>query len=537
MGIRDRLAERWIGDKIDKLQESFRDLEDQLLLEDKEWLLMSEAAEQMSFSVEARDRIQILARTYWTKNPLAGRAVDTVANYTFGRGLSVVSDDEKINNVIKRFWKDQDNLRTFTGNQAQHMKCKELQVDGEVFFALFTNEQTGTVKIASIPAYEIRDVIRDPENRFKPMYYRRQKIARLFSFESESYESSESKSQYIRDWLNQDGEDATEEGVSIYHLKTNCLSDSKFGVSELYRAIDWLKSYNKYLENWASVAAALARFAWKKKIKGGASTISSIKSQMEDAGAPPAGSTLLENLGVDHQPIRTAGANASAADGRYLKLMICAASGIFEHYFGDPSTGNLATSTAMELPMLKMFESNQQKWIDTYSDIVQYVIERAIDAGELEGFPEEDGDAKLYYVNFTKDSKTEKVLVDDSFEVVMPPIVQKDVPALVESIVKAVTLGQAGNRSGLMPMDQAVRLVLNAFNIENPDQVIEDMDLDKQDEQAKEQEIKDKVKQEQLAQQKQVPQQPPGPQEEFEQAVVEMGHSLGALIREAGQEE
>jgi hypothetical protein len=33
---------------------------------------------------------------------------------------------------------------------------------------------------------------------------------------------------------------------------------------------------------------------------------------------------------------------------------------IFEHYLGNPLTGNLATATAMELPMLKMFEFEQQ---------------------------------------------------------------------------------------------------------------------------------------------------------------------------------
>lgn len=533
MGIRERLAERWLGDKINKLQESFQDLEDQLLLEDKEWMLLSQEDSRTSFSVDARDKIQALARTYWTKNPLAGRAVKTITNYTFGRGLSVVSDDEKINDVIKSFWKDQDNLRTFTGTQAQQTKCNELQVDGEIFFALFPNEMTGRVKIGSIPPYEIRDVILDPENRYKPLYYQRKKIGRSFDFDSESYQSSDSKAQYIPDWQNQDGDKATVDGVCIYHLKVNCLSDSKFGVSELYRSIDWLKSYNKYLENWATVAAALAKFAWKKKIKGGSSTISAIKKQMEDAGAPPAGSTILENIGVDHQPIRTAGANASAADGRYIKLMHCAASGVFEHYFGDPSTGNLATATSMELPMLKMFEGNQQLWIDTYSDITQFVIERAIDAGELNGTKVEYDDEVYYLVDFEKDGKKESVLVDDAFEVIMPPIVQKDVPALIECIVKAVTLGQAGNRNGLMPMDQAIRLVLNAFNIENPDKVIEEMELEEQQLAAKEEEIRGKVKQEQFEQEKQLEQPDENEQKRFVKSVANMEKSLEALVREA----
>src|SRR5262249_1607457 len=67
------------------------------------------------------------------------------------------------------------------------------------------------------------------------------------------------------------------------------------------------------------------------------------------------------------------------SDGDQLKLMHCAGTGIMLHYYGDPSTGNLATATAMELPMLKMFGSYQQLWIDAYRDIFSIVLDEDID--------------------------------------------------------------------------------------------------------------------------------------------------------------
>jgi len=92
----------------------------------------------------------------------------------------------------------------------------------------------------------------------------------------------------------------------------------------------------------------------------------------------PAGSTQVENLGVDTTPIKTeTGASAAYQDGKMIKYQICAAVGIPEQYFGDISTGNLATAKTVELPMMKMFQSYQQVWNDAYQDIDEVILEHA----------------------------------------------------------------------------------------------------------------------------------------------------------------
>ena len=45
-----------------------------------------------------------------------------------------------------------------------------------------------------------------------------------------------------------------------------------------------------------------------------------------------------------------------------------------ESYFGDISIGNLATAKTVELPMMKMFQSYQKVWEDTYQDINEIVF-------------------------------------------------------------------------------------------------------------------------------------------------------------------
>jgi hypothetical protein len=103
--------------------------------------------------------------------------------------------------------------------------------------------------------------------------------------------------------------------------------------------------------------------------------------QQHERNPPSApASTFVKNSGLELEAMpRTTGASDAEADGNGLKLMVSAATGIMLHYYGDPSTGNLATSTAMELPMLKMFNSYQQFWIEVYQDIFSIVLGEDID--------------------------------------------------------------------------------------------------------------------------------------------------------------
>ncbi|MBA7652155.1 hypothetical protein ES703_59984 [subsurface metagenome] len=119
---------------------------------------------------------------------------------------------------------------------------------------------------------------------------------------------------------------------------------------------------------------ALAKFAWKTKVKGGQVQVDAIKAKTHGQDIP-AGSHEIENLGSDTTPIKTeTGASAAYQDGRMLKLQVSSAVGIPEQYYGDISIGNLATAKTVELPMMKMFQSYQKVWEDTYKDINEVVF-------------------------------------------------------------------------------------------------------------------------------------------------------------------
>ena len=184
---------------------------------------------------------------------------------------------------------------------------------------------------------------------------------------------------------------------------------------------------------------ALARFAWKGKIQGGAAAVASAKAVYQGK-LPAAGSTIIENMGADMQPIRT-DSNAKNAydDGRMLKLQVASAVGIPEQYFGDISIGNLATAKTVELPMMKMFQSYQKVWEDVYEDINNVILEH-------NGIAED------------------KRYVDMDF----PPIAPEDLVGIAQAL--AVILP---NMPEFAYSDDVKRVALMALGINNPSEVLD----------------------------------------------------------------
>jgi len=158
----------------------------------------------------------------------------------------------------------------------------------------------------------------------------------------------------------------------IYHLTYN--TTTQRGNPLLLPALIWMKYYTKFLSSRIAIMLALARFAWKRKVKGGPAAVEAIKAVTHQKQVDAA-SDLIENLGVETTQLKTeSGAKNAYQDGRMIKLQIAAAVGIPEQYFGDISIGNLATAKTVELPMMKMFQSYQKVWEDTYKDINEVVF-------------------------------------------------------------------------------------------------------------------------------------------------------------------
>ncbi len=351
------------------LREATASVEAELKLEDEGWMNLSIGVSDIIPDAERIANLK-LSQLYYTKNPLAKQAIRLWTDYTFGAGMTWQTEDKAAKKALQAFWDDRANRAILSG-RGQRKSCDKLLVDGEVFFAIFLGAE-GKAKIRRIHPLEIADIITDPDDIENVLYYRRKWTDRQGS----SHEAIYRDVTNIKGEVGKDIAGATikhNEEALIYHLAYN--TTGQRGNPLLLPALLWLKYYTKFLSSRIAIMLALARFAWKAKVKGGRAAVDTIKGKL-DGKEVAAASVLAESEGVETTPIKTeTGAQQAYQDGRQIKLMIASAVGIPEQYFGDISIGNLATAKTVELPMMKMFQSYQAIWAATYQDIDEVILE------------------------------------------------------------------------------------------------------------------------------------------------------------------
>jgi len=315
------------------------------------------------------------SRKYYYKDPLAKQAIRMWTTYSFGGRVSVQSKDEDVQKLIDTFMEDPENKSVLSATGIAKSSDKGL-VDGELFFVLFYGKGSGMKIRRLMEPMEITEFITNPEDVEDIRYFKRVWGDTMLRMHEDYYASTMNltgePTPYLYAPTSNILEGPTAEGY-IYHLPFNTIYQR--GYPLLTPVLDWLKEYRRYLASRIAIMLALARFAWKQKMKGGASAIAAQKAKTDDKW-PQAASTLIENLGVDTTPVKTdTGAKNAYTDGRMVKLQVAAGVGIPEQYFGDVSVGNFATSKTVELPMLKQFEQYQNVWADALQDILNVLFE------------------------------------------------------------------------------------------------------------------------------------------------------------------
>lgn len=446
--------------------------------EDLEWLALGNLENAFEFSRQFNTSITRVARLTYLKNPIVQRGVKVKADYVFGRGVNIQAKDKDVNNVIQAFLNDPRNQTEFTSQIARLDKERELQTDGNIFFVLIPHMQTGKIRIRTINADEMTDIICNPDDRKESWYYKREYTESTFNFESGQY-VTEKKIAFYRDWRYKPDVDRTSIGSSpvidgqyIYHIKVGGFSDWKFGVSELYSAIDWTKAYKIFLENWSTIVAAYARFAYKVTTTGGKPGVQAATKRLSTTVSTSAGetnpkpttaSTFVAQEGTTIDPIRTSGATTSAEDGRRLLLMVCASFGLPETFFGDVSVGTLATAKSLDRPTELMISNRQTLWTDIYKDIIDFVMFYAVSAidGPLRAFGE------VTVNEYGESVVTFDDTIDTHIDIDFPSVVESDTKTSVE----AINTGAA-----YIPDDRLLtRLVLGALGENDIDTLLEAM--------------------------------------------------------------
>jgi hypothetical protein len=437
---------------IPEIAEAFTQADIELALDDRGWLV---GGKKMTGELDPISRtVQVnKSRYYWLRDPLAKQAVRLWNDYGLGdSGISYHCDDASIQKKLDKFMKDRRNRKLMSAAGMKRLSTK-LLVDGELFFACFDD---GTLR--TFDCLQITDILTDPDDDETVLAYKRV--------------TASNKSLYYSDWSNTEEEIAAakglkdpetkknivlETGVRIYHVPFDAFE--RRGTGLFGACVNWSREHRRFMEARVALTQALAKFAWKGNVKGGQAMLSKIQAQLQSSfvssgtmggternpqTAP--GGTWLQNQGIDLTAMpRSTGAGDARNDADQLKLMVSAGTGIMLHYFGDPSTGNLATATAMELPMLKMFQGYQKLWKDTFRDL--FAI-----------FLEEDPEQEQAVINID-----------------LPPILADDLQKLGAFITGAATVFPE------MKVDAVLKIFLTSLGVDDVDEVMEQIEAKREE--------------------------------------------------------
>lgn len=485
------------------LKERLAELE--LALEDRGWKRQI-ALSQWEFSRYGIQMLILISRLYFIKNPLIRRGVLVSSHYVFGRGVEISSTDDTANQVLQDFFADQRNIPEVS-HLGLTQKEETLHTDGNVFWVLFASVDDGKVLARTIDALEIQEIITDPDDASVAWFYHRGWTENVFDEASGIVHTEVREAWYVA----LDYEPATKlseihgkpvqkdtagEYVRVLHMKVGGLPKWHFGCPLVYAALDWARAYKHFLEDWATITRALARFSWDVETSGGAPAIAGLKAALSttlasDGGVnfesnppPVVGSAWISGPGQKMKAVKTQGATTEPEQGRRVMLMVAAAFGLPETFFGDASTGSLATAQSLDRPTELKFLEAQERWRAVLQRIGKYALERSVGApkGRLrEAILAAKGDPAKVTVHMAPRADGVHVMVREAapepnkdrimVDVKFPSILEHDIVARVNAIVEAMTLN--GFTPNGIDEKTGVGLLLAELGVEDPKAILD----------------------------------------------------------------
>lgn len=474
------LAERRLQDQV-QLVESVSELERRL--GDPGWRRFAVEIEQ-EFSTAGRQQMRAVCRLMTISSPLLKRGTDLRSAYVHGGGVQRTArangrkdNEQDVQAVVSAYLTDEGNARSFTGPAARDRLEHSLATDGEIFVALPTRPLTGEVQTRVILADEIAEIICNPEDRTEHWYYKRSWVERTYGkdgtpadvqremlYPAVDYRPARRYRRFAGMPVAWD--------KPVLHIAVNRPEHWLHGIPDVYPAINWARAYKTFLEQWASLVAALSKFAWRTTADG-SKQARQIRSAMT-AAAPrypgdddpnAVGGTAITGVGHQLEAIPKSGATIDSESGRPLAMMVAAALGIpVTMLLSDPGqTGARAVAETLDLPTELTMSQRREVWTHADDRILRYVIAEAVRApkGPLNG-------------KITRDRFRDREVVeldgetDATIDIVWPDLSDTTVKEKIDAIVSA-----AG--TGTFPPELILRMALDALGVRSADSIIEQM--------------------------------------------------------------
>ena len=444
-------ALNWLsGGDFSAAMNGLREASDLLLeryKEDAQWLNLT--ADTDSDKPGERAQIRDLAR--WAFNggeAFVKAAVWLKTAFTFGNGIDgpVVPEKDPAYDVLMDFWHEPRNQGSMFSTGRQYERSNQLLVDGDLFLLVFTKPDP--IQVRRILPEVVTDVIRDPDDTSRPLYYVTEADTLVYSGGALS-SAGDKKKRYYPDILNDQGADdplrdeiSPEPDGHMLHVPLNRIT-GYYGTSEAAASLNWFMRAKRIATDQATVSRATAALMNLLTITGSSTNVANVAAQFiasssgegDDAThhAPPlpgAMNVMNEAAALEVNRKTTQGSDANT-NSRLMMKPAAAGFGMTLHYLADPENANLATTKSMELPVLKMMTVYQALWIDTYRQLCDFALQQ-------------------------KGIKPR----DSEYDIPVPRMIEPE----IEGVAKAVLDGYA---EGILTRDQAATRLLTVLGVDD----------------------------------------------------------------------
>lgn len=321
-----------------------------------------------------QERMIEIAFWLWETNPLARWIVEIAKDFVLAEGLPYEAKNEEVKKILDDFWSDPINRMDLY--MEKHVR--ELFINGELCFPVFTSKQTGKVRLGYIDPVQIDKVVTDPENV--------KMVIGVILKASAGMEERKLKTilpddaEFILSVAAQNLREGYTDGECFFFAINN-VTNSPRGRSELLATADWLDAYEQFLFDYADKWPLLNSFVWDLKVQGG--NDSEIKKQVSNF-SKKSGSVFGHNEKVE---LAASTPDLKAVDaetgGRLLRNHILGSHSYPEHWFGGGGNVNMATAVEMGTPAFKSLSTKQKYFKYILESILGYVILRAREARYL----------------------------------------------------------------------------------------------------------------------------------------------------------
>jgi hypothetical protein len=428
----------------------------------------------LEFSRWGIQQMILISRLAYIKHPLIQRGINITATYVFGRGVEVISEDAKANEVLKAFF---ERNKAILGQRALTNLQKRIQYDGQIFYIFFADTvNKGETIIRTIDATEIFEIVTNPGDTDEHWLYLRKWTEKIVDFTNQRGQANTREEYYpALNWEPTVAQKAQPkfQGKTInwdnpvLMQKGGCgVAKWHFDTPKTYAALDWARNSRRLLEADLNTRMALSQIAMKLTTKGGQQALEGAKaalsttvgptSNLWDANPPAvSGSTFASGTGTTLEAFDTRGAIRNPSDVREYRAMVAIVFEIPPTFLGDLETANLATATTLDRPTELAMIEKQEGWRETLVTIAMHVLK--VNQGAPSGRLSEAGREKPRRVvecgrrrlkNGSWIYEASQSRPDDEIQLKcnFPAIREGDMPLLIKAVAEAMTLDNKGGQ-------------------------------------------------------------------------------------------